>query len=78
MITYNFRFFPAAGDRKVDNGDAQLRSQYGFYWSSATFDADRRWHAIFSGADIGLSNWRGPFGFSIRCVAKVISHYSCF
>ena len=70
MITYCVRFFPAAGFRDHNEGIPGFRGQYGFFWSSSSYDADRKLHAIFNVSDVGLSNWRGPYGYSIRCVAQ--------
>ena len=61
-------FFPAAGYRYPNDGDASLRGCYGFYWSSIP-NYDYAYFLYFYSTYTGMTYGRGcAGGFSVRCV----------
>ena len=78
MITYNFRFFPAAGRRNDSSGAVEYRGTNGYYWSCLAGTVTNGWRLSFTGSNAGLATNTRTIGFTVRCVAKIISHYSCF
>ncbi|MDE7355901.1 MAG: hypothetical protein K2N21_03910 [Rikenellaceae bacterium] len=61
--------FPAVGWRNYDSsGTLQYAGQYGYYWSSVTYDSIRAYNLTFSSGDVYV-DWGGKqFGRSVRCV----------
>ena len=59
-------FFPAAGYRDNNNGDASNRGSYGYYWSSRLINYG--YNLYFSSTFANMSYDSCASGFSVRCV----------
>ena len=60
-------FFPAAGYRNYDRGDAHKRGSYGSYWSSRPHN-NNSYYLGFSSVSKYYNNDERAYGSSIRCV----------
>ena len=69
MVTYCDCFFPAAGNRRSDNGNTQVRGSQGWYWLSSTYNTTYGWYLSFSGGNVYLNYNNRSSGFTVRCVA---------
>ena len=69
MITYSFRFFPAAGIRHRDAGASIDRGRGGAYWSSCSNDANGGWRLDCWNESIYLNAYTRSHAMSVRCVA---------
>ena len=71
MITYYFRFFPAAGDRVQNNGLRANRGGNGYYWCSTASQITNGYISYFNNL---VTNFRDDcqrtYAFSVRCVAQ--------
>ena len=65
-------FFPAAGYRYYNGGDANGRGRYGYYWSSRPHDYYYygAYYLSFSSDNAGMYNDSRAFGHSVRCVQE--------
>ena len=62
-------FFPAAGSRSYDDGNADNRGNKGLYWSS--MPSSRNAHLLnFNSSSVSMSGTSRALGFSVRCVQE--------
>ena len=78
MIIYSFRFFPAAGRLSFEFGTSGMRGVTGAYWCCSTSAIMSSWIIACSTGGLQLQEAPRAMGYSVRCVAKVISNYICF
>lgn len=62
-------FFPAAGYRDYDYGDAYYRGAYGYYWSSRP-RSYYAYYLFFGDGHASMSSRRRANGYSVRCVQE--------
>ena len=62
-------FFPAAGGRYYDDGDAYSRGYSGLYWSSRPSSTRAR-YLFFGSSDVSMYIGSRAFGSSVRCVQE--------
>lgn len=60
-------FFPAAGYRNIYDGDADLRGNDGYYWSSRPISSYAS-YLRFYGSNVSMSGNGRAYGYSVRCV----------
>ena len=60
-------FFPAAGDRSANGGNAYDRDSSGGYWSSRP-DSSRADRLFFRSSRVGMGSSGRASGYSVRCV----------
>ena len=63
-------FFPAAGDRGRDDGNAGDRGYSGRYWSSRPYGTDANYLYFNSLGGVGMDSDDRAYGFSVRCVQE--------
>jgi uncharacterized protein (TIGR02145 family) len=62
-------FFPAAGERYYDDGNADYRGNYGFYWSSRPGSGSAYRLILISNEASMYYHYRAN-GYSVRCVQE--------
>jgi uncharacterized protein (TIGR02145 family) len=60
-------FFPAAGYRGTNNGNASARGMYGYYWSSRPYSSGAYFLSLDS-SNVNFGSSRRAGGYSVRCV----------
>ena len=70
VITYSFRFFPAAGFRKYDTVQLGNRGNCAWYWCSSVISETHGWRVFLGNANTSLAGSSRAQGFTVRCVAQ--------
>lgn len=61
-------FFPAAGYRNYNNGDANNRGNNANYWSSSVNNENNAHNLNFNDGNVNMNNNNRANGYSVRCV----------
>ena len=64
-------FFPAAGYRYYNHGDANNRGNNGNYWSSRTNNTNAN-NLYFNSSNVNMNNNNRANGYSVRCVQNLL------